>query len=250
MRFLSVVVPSSVASEVPTSFKPRPAIPDTEEPVSKGFKSWKSLGVLFLANAIPIGGAYAYFKASVDAREKELEAFQSLSNASADQVMREVKVVTKFADTCLLLSSGSVLSVSPHPPEEQTLELIAEVPLGNFKYDPLVDVLTAKYVGDALPLSTIHFGMSSKSVSSLAESPSLIYSSRDRGELVTVSGTWEVVDDERLRDYYWRTRWGDKGSTALVRFKPHRVTLQSSRKPEDTIPPMICELNGEWKRSL
>ena len=206
---------------------------------------------MLLANAIPIYGAYAYFKASVEAREKELLAFQSLTNASTDQIIREVKLVTKFADTCLLLTpSGSIASVSPHPPEEQSLELLSEVTLGGIKYDPLVDVLTAKFTGEALPLRSILFGISSHALTSLGQHPTLVYSSKDRGELVTVSGTWEAVEDERLRDYYWRARWGDKASTALVRFKPIRVTLQSSRKPEDAIPTMICELDVEWKRSL
>jgi len=236
-RMTSTVATASATSDIPSAFVPRNSTPEAEEIVSKGFKSWKSLGFLLLANAIPIGGGYLYFKASLQAREEQLAAFQSLKSATAEDVIREVHIATKSADTCLMIDpSGLITSVSPHAPEDQTLELIPETQIASFKYDPLVDVLTARYTGETLPLSAIHLGLPAGTTLG----GTLVYSNRDRGELVALQGKWSVVSDPRLKDYYWRSRWGGKEAASLVRFESEKVTLQSSRKPEDSISPMVC----------
>jgi hypothetical protein len=251
-RFFSAVVSSATpsAASIPDGSLSR--VPSLEPPVSRGFKSWKTLGIFLAANVIPIGAAYVYFSAAIEAREKELDAFQALPNAPVDLIISEVCLVTKSADTCLLLSCNSLISsITPHAPEDQTLEMISELPISSFKYDPLVDVLTARYVGDASPLTSIHFAVPNLSLATLGDSPTLIYSSKDRGGLVTVTGEWEVVDDERMRDYYWRNRWGSKKDASLVKFKPLKVSLQSSRKPEDSIPRMVCIFrDSKWRKEI
>ena len=152
-----------------------------------------------------------------------------------------------MADTCIVMKpTGSVSNITPHPPEDQTLELLSELPLASFKYDPLVDVLTARYVGESSHLSAIHFGLLAAAVQD-KEVVTLIYSCKDRGELITMTGECSIVTDQRLKDYYWRARWGSKDGSVLVSMRPKRVTLQSSRKPEDSVSPMVCERRAnQW----
>ena len=246
--FSTAAVSATDSVPLQSAFYPKSSFTDREPPVSKGFKSWKSLGWFVLANGVPIGAAYWYLQSSITAREKEVADFGVLISGTAGEVAAEISMLCKSADVCLLSFGSETVSVSPTAPEDQAIHLIPELPLSSYKYDPLLDVLTARSCGDSLPLNSIHLGLPAAVVATLDKKVKLTYLNRMKNVLVTLEADWEQVENDRLVDLYWRSKWGRKDACKLVRLKPIKCVLRSTQGPENEIPPRtILRTSLGWK---
>ena len=230
------------------AFYPRPSVPSSETSGTqkRGFNSWRALGWFGLANVVPFGAVYWYIKSSIKEREAQLAEMTTTLSGSPQQIASEVALACASADVCLLNFENDVQSMSPHAPESQAIELLPELPFEQYKYDPLLDVLTAQHVGLNLPMNLVYLGVASDRVASLPTILKFTYVNKQRAELVTLDCEWSVEENDRVRDFYWRRRWGKRSEGRLIKMTPIRCSLKSMR--EDGIPGRVIQRVGEeWR---
>ena len=188
----------------------------------------KAAFVFFVANAVPFLAAYYLFKSSVKERERHKKTFaESFMQSDVSLASAKAQELCATAPTVLLLSdSPSVTQVRPQPPETQSLVLPRKFPINAYSYDPLVDVLTAERQDDVIPLDFVHLGLSRDFDQLSQSSATLVYLHPEA--TVTVRGTLQIVEDERLRDFYWRRSWGSPSDGVLVKLQPTQVCVQET----------------------
>ncbi|KAF4660453.1 hypothetical protein FOL47_007158 [Perkinsus chesapeaki] len=244
--------PSEVAGFYP---KRRPE-PQEEK---KGFRGWKPFAAFLAFNALPIGYAVYYFRNSVENKYKELADNARLAYMNNEQALQAARELTKRASQALLVTpSGEVVNVAPHVPEERALKLPSEPIVKGVPKNQVTDSLMAEYTGERVPFNMIHFAVSSSSLP-FGDLPgsrniSLIYMDASTGRLLTVQGTATEMDDDDMKRFYWRQRWGeymaeDKSDYLLLRMRPEVITLRSTGPSERHWTPVRVRrtLGDEWE---
>ena len=70
---------------------------------------------------------------------------------------------------------------------------------------------------------------------------------------VSLKGNMTVIEDERLRRFYWRDRWGSfipqKDSYMLIKFEPTEATIKSLSVDETMVNGVTItrDTNNEWR---
>jgi hypothetical protein len=216
----------------PTPFFPKPEFQPPPPPKNSRVIR-KAAFVFFVANAVPFLGTYWYLKSVVKEKDEQKKTFQEnfvLSDASlASAVAQDVCSLTS---TVLLVSGSSavVKQVRPQPPETQPLVLPEKFPVAFYQYDPLVDVLACSRQESVIPLDFVHFSLAQSEIDRFMASDSfltLVYFHKDA--TVTIRGKSEIVEDERIRDFYWRRSWGvQTGDNVLAKFVPLEISIQEN----------------------
>jgi hypothetical protein len=92
---------------------------------------------------------------------------------------------------------------------------------------------------DQLPMRCIHFGLSCKSKiganvlnnKAAHRQCTIVYTGGPLNDVsVHLRGSLTVIEDDRLRRYYWRDRWGSfmkRDDYMLVKFEPISATITS-----------------------
>ena len=218
-----------------TPFFPKPEfVPPPSPKKSKVVR--KAAFVFFVANALPFLGAYWYLNSAVKANDQRKKTFHEyfISSDSAF-ASNKTQELCSFPSSVLLISPSSVKAVRPQPPETQPLVFPDKFPLSFYQYDPLVDVIAAHRVDEAVPLDFIHFAVPEADpclgTTSLMR---LVYLNNEA--TITISGKPEIVEDERRRDFYWRRVWGPQtGERVLVKFTPLEISVQSNSTAESRV---------------
>ena len=124
----------------------------------------------------------------------------------------------------------------------------------------LFDSITAsRDAKSSSPLSFVHFGLSKNS--SIAQrllhkkdrNMSLVYNGGALSDMsVSVTGTAMVVEDERLRRFYWRDRWASyipRDDYILVKFVPTEARINSLNGGEALVDGLrFAREDQDWKR--
>jgi len=122
----------------------------------------------------------------------------------------------------------------------------------------LFDAVTAsrEKTDTSAPLNFVHFGVSPSSefgkqlLDKKDRRMALVYTGGSIEDIsVSVKGSAVIVEDQRLKGYYWRDRWGTfvpKTEYVLVKFVPDEATLSSLQHGDIR----IVRKNGEhqWSR--
>ncbi len=70
---------------------------------------------------------------------------------------------------------------------------------------------------------------------------------------VSLTGNMIIIEDERLRRFYWRDRWGSfiskKDDYVLVKFEPSEATINSLNVDEAMLNgvTLVRDNNGDWQ---
>ncbi len=222
--------------------------------------------LLFTAiTAAPILSVVWYLKESVTSRQEELRRFDDLRNLIPSDAISRVDAICKSCTNVSLLIGGLLFPIAPHGPEDSPLVLTEDEVVNNINATvpgtaAIFDAVTAsRDNANRAPLSFVHFGVSGTSVagkkllSGKDKMVTLVYNGGPLGDTsVCMKGDGVVIDDERLRQFYWRDRWGayiKKSDYILVKLIPSDVTVNSlAGGPELVDGINFRKVESEWKR--
>lgn len=216
-------------------------------------------------NAVPLAGIAYYLKWSIDERQKDLENLANLVSLSPKEVASRIESICKASTQSTIITSDMDSSpVLPHMPESSPLILTSDELINNIDQTipgtaDVFDALSASYDRTNItPLRVVHFGVSAKSrlgqsISRKNRESTLVYTGSPMRDLcVALKGTMTIVEDERLRRFYWRDRWGTfvskKDDYLLVKFEPYQATIKSLDADETLLNGVtITKTSGkEW----
>jgi len=183
------------------------------------------------------------------------------ANDAADRIASVCKTATHFT---LITNGGKTITpILPHSPESTRLVLSSDEVVDNIdKSIPgtveLFDAIAAsRDLSDSQPLRTIHFGISSSSPvgSNLLNKKKenrqavVLYNGGPLSDItVSLGGSITIIEDERLRRFYWRDRWGsfvNRSDYILVKFVPSKASITSLNGGQSTT---LVKDNNEWSR--
>ena len=223
---------------------------------------------MFLFTAItaaPILSVVWYLKESVRSRQEELRRFDNLKNLIPSDAISRVDAICKSCSNVSLLVDGKLFPIVPHPPEDSPLVLTEDEVVNNINATvpgtaAIFDAVTAsRDNANRAPLSFVHFAVSSTSLagrkllSNKDKMVTLMYNGGPLGDTaVCMKGVGVVIDDERLRQFYWRDRWGayiKKSDYVLIKLIPSDVTVNSLAGGSDLVDGInFSKVEDEWKR--
>jgi len=217
-------------------------------------------------NAIPLAGIAYYLKSSIEERQAELERLSNLTGLPAKEVASRIESICKSATQFTIVSADSVIfPILPHAPEAAPLVLTSDELIANIdKTIPgtsdVFDSISASYDwSQTVPLRMVHFGVSAKSVlgSNIVRKNrkcTIVYTGGPMKDLcVSLKGNMTIIEDERLRRFYWRDRWGSfiskKDDYVLVKFEPSEATIKSLNVDEAMLNgvTLVRDNNGDWQ---
>jgi len=219
-----------------------------------------------LGNALPLGAIVFYLKESIDRRQEELKRVGNLLSIPANEALERIDAICRSSPSALLLSGNQMTPVMPHHPEAAPLVLTNDEVIDNIESTipgtaTLFDSITAsRDQTHSKTLTFVHFGISSDSVAGkrLLEGKdramSLVYTGGLASSDISVSlrGTATVVEDERLKRFYWRDRWSawiPKQKYVLVKFLPSEAHISSLSCGECLVDGVkFVQTNNEWNR--
>lgn len=195
------------------------------------------------ANALPLAGVAYYLKSSIEDRQLELERLSDLVSLPAADAVSRMESICKSCDNSILIHGDSISPVLPHLPESESLLLSSDEVVDNIdKTIPgtaaLIDSVTAtRDSSTRVPFNFIHLGVSSASsigkalLSDRNRRMTIVYNGGSINDIsVIVTGTATIIEDDRLKTYYWRDRWGSyigKESYILVKITPAELQVKS-----------------------
>lgn len=219
-----------------------------------------------LMNAIPLGAIAYYIKYSIEQRQAELENLSNLRELSPKEVASRIESVCKSSTQFTLVTAdASVSPILPHAPESAPLVLTSDELITNIDETipgtaDVFDSISASYDwSQALPLRTIHFGVSGNSglgrtVANKVRECTIIYTGGPMRDLcVSLKGSMTVIEDERLRRFYWRDRWGTfiskKDNYLLIKFEPSQATIKSLNIDQSMVNGVTItrDKNNQWQ---
>ena len=219
-----------------------------------------------LMNAIPLGAIAYYLKASIEERQAELERLSNLAGIPAKEVASRIESICKSSSQVVIVSSDSTISpIIPLAPESAPLILTSDELITNIdKTIPgtadVFDSISASYDwSQIVPLRMVHFGVPGKSslgneIHRKKRQCTMVYTGGPMKDLcVSLKGNMTVIEDERLRRFYWRDRWGSfiskKNDYLLVKFEPIEATIKSLNIDESMINGVTItrDNNNEWR---
>lgn len=231
--------------------------------MNKGRKgsSWKPFFVFTSLNALPLGAIVYYLKHSIEERKLELANISDLLEISPLEAASRIEGICRSCSNTLLVSGDQVTPILPHSPESAPLVLTADDLVNNINnaipgVGAVFDSLSASRDNSkSTPFRQLHFGLSSDS--SLAErvnsgeqrKVTLIYN----GGLIpdvslSITGNAVVVEDERLRQYYWRDRWNQwiqRDKYILIKIVPEEIRVHSLTGINGI---RLCRVGDGWER--
>jgi hypothetical protein len=209
----------------------------------KNGSSWKPFFVFTSLNALPLGAIVYYLKRSIEERRSELANISDLLEISPLEAASRIEGICRSCPNTFLVSRDQVMPILPHAPESAPLVLAADDLVNNINnaipgVGAVFDSLSAsRDYSKSTPFRQLHFGLSSDS--ELAErinsgdhrKVTLVYN----GGLIpdvslSITGNAVVVEDERLRQYYWRDRWNEwikKDKYILIKIVPEEIRVHS-----------------------
>ena len=252
---------STAGTQLPGPFYPKLNASAREQAKSSG-SSWKPSLAFLSLNVLPLAAIGYYLKSSIDERRLELSKITELVDLPANEVAARFGAICKACSNIVLMFGSQVIvPILPHPIESDALVFTTEEVISNIDQSipgmaDLFDAVTAsrEKTSESAPLNFIHFGVSPNSVlgkhllQKKDRRMTLVYTgSPIEDVVVSVKGTAVVVEDQRLKAYYWRDRWGAfaaKEEYVLVKFSPAEATL-SSLQCEDV---KITRSNTQWNK--
>jgi hypothetical protein len=211
----SPLAPSLVPPTIPVT---NPLIPETPK---KSRKPWFMVSMFMVFNITPFIAGYFYLKQLAEEHEKKRMSLEDSYKGTTEEFLNHLQRSCSAAST--VLSFPEMTVVYPHAPEEADLEFLPKI---KDYYDPLVDVISAQYSkSNQRKFKNIFLSVSTAKESIMTHS--LIYVNGE--EIVTVHGEMEKIDDDlRLKDYYWKNRWGIKRENDLLKFKPTQIKAKTN----------------------
>ena len=219
-------------------------------------------------NAVPLAGIAYYLKSSIEERQAELERLANLAELPAKEVASRIESVCKSATQFTIVSSDSTIyPILPHAPESAPLVLTSDELIANIDKTiqgtaDVFDSISASYDwSQILPLRMVHFGVSVKSalgfeISRKKRQCTIVYTGGPMKDLcVSLKGNMTVIEDERLRRFYWRDRWGSfipkKDGYMLIKFEPVQATIKSLNVDESMVNGVTItrDNTNEWRIS-
>ena len=207
-----------------------------------------------------------YLKESIDRRQEELNRVQDLLTIPAAEAVARIEAICRASTSTLLISGDHISPILPHQPESASLVLTNDEVVENIESTipgtaALFDSITAsRDQSNSKGLSFIHFGISTDSVAGkrLIEgrdrAMSVVYTGGLASNDISVSlkGQATIVDDERLKRFYWRDRWNSwirKEKYVLVKLLPTEAHVSSLSCGENLVDGVRFVRSGEeWKR--
>ena len=255
---------ATTGSGVPTSFYPRVNHGPHGDYRRKG-SSWKPILLFTAANALPAGALVYYLQQSIEARQNELMRVAELLEIPPTEAVSRIESICRSSANTLLLTSEGISPILPHMPESALLVLTSDEIVDNVDQTipgtaDLFDSITAsRDAKSSSPLSFVHFGLSKNS--SIAQrllhkkdrNMSLVYNGGALSDMsVSVTGTAMVVEDERLRRFYWRDRWASyipRDDYILVKLVPTEARINSLNGGEALVDGLrFAREDQDWKR--
>jgi hypothetical protein len=226
-------------------------------------RSWRPILLFTSLNAIPLAAVAWYLKDSIDARQEELRQLSQLWNISASEASARIEAICRTCVNTVLIAGDAVYPVSPHAPENSPLVLTKDEVIENIDAtipgtSAVFDQITAsRDVSQKLPLSFIHLGLSAKSgamrrIKDMERSMTIVYSGGPFGDVsISVKGIATVIDDERLRRFYWRDHWSSfipRDDFVLIKFIPSELSLNTLVGGADLSEGFkLVRVDNEWK---
>ncbi len=217
-------------------------------------------------NAIPIGAIAYYISRSIEQRQEELQNLSNLRELSPKEVASRIESVCKSSTQFTVVATdSSITPILPHAPESAPLVLTSDELINNIDITipgtaDVFDSISASYDwSQSNPIRTVHFGLSSDSglgqlVAKKGRDSTIIYTGGPMRDLcVSLKGSMTVIEDERLRRFYWRDRWGTfiskKDNYILIRFEPTQATIKSLNIDQSMLNGVTItrDKNNEWK---
>ena len=219
-----------------------------------------------MGNALPVGAVVFYLKESIDRRQEELNRVQDLMTIPAQEAVSRIEAICRSSTSTLLLSGDQLVPIMPHQPESAPIVLTNDEVIDNIESTipgtaALFDSITAsRDHSNSNPLSFVHFAISSNSsagkrlLEGRDRAMTLVYTGGLGSNDISVSirGTATVVEDERLRRFYWRDRWSSwisKDKYILIKLYPSEAHISSLSCGENLVEGLRFVHSGnEWKR--
>lgn len=215
-----------------------------------------------IANLAPLGALIYYFKNSIDKRRAELEDIAHLSQGTASEIGEKINSLCRMSTQVLLIIGQEIVPCMPHLPEPSRIILTEDDVVANVdKSIPgtadVFDAITARHdSSNQIPLRYIHFGVSPHSnvgkriAGKQDRGMSMVYSCGSSADTVIVlEGKATIIEDQRLRGYYWRDRWGsftDRKGYLLVALEVTDARVVPASSGE--VVRISRNSDGEWSR--
>ena len=218
-----------------------------------------------LANVLPLAAVAYYLKRSIEERQAELERISDLSSLAPAEVAARMESISRSCSSSILIAGDSISPIIPHSPESSPLVLTTDDIVNNIDSTipgtaGLFDSITAtRDTSVSAPLSCVHFGLSAKSAPAKNltggknRAMTVVYTGGPVSDVtVSVIGTATVIEDERLRRFYWKDRWAawiGSEDYLLVKLAPSEVRLSSLNGGAEAVDGVRLVRDGnEWKR--
>lgn len=193
-------------------------------------------------NIMPIAGIAYYLKSSIEQRQLELERMADLVQLAPNEIAARLESICKTCTSTILQAGKTIVPVLPHAPESSVLVFTSDDVVNNIDHSipgtaVIFDAITAsrQKSDDDVALNFVHFGVSATSelgkrlVNGKDRRATLIYTGGPISDVaLSLVGDAVVIEDERVKRYYWRDRWNaflKKPQYLLVKFVPSEVTV-------------------------
>lgn len=189
-----------------------------------------------------------------------------LLDISPEEAASRIEVLCGSSSNTMLLSGKTIVPIQPHLPESAPLILTSDDLVKNIDItipgtSAVFDALSAsRDKSQSSPFRNIHFGLSAdcpivdRIGSGEDRMVNIIYNGGLLGDAsISVSGNAVIVEDERLRIFYWKDRWHGwipKQKYVLVKMVPCSIKVYSLSGGEVYAKGIHLKRNGdtEWKR--
>jgi hypothetical protein len=176
-----------------------------------------------------------------------------------------VQSICRSCRNATVVGADKAVPILPHAPEEAPLVLTTDELVNNVNRTipgtaSVFDALSAsRDVSQSVPFRSIHFGASSDSwiaqqiKTGRDRRITIVYNGGQANDVsLTVVGTAVLVEDERLRQYYWRDRWNGwipRHKYILIKLVPNELTVNSLNGGETFASGVTLRRNNdEWVR--
>lgn len=230
--------------------------------------SWKPSLTFISLNILPVAVIVYYLKTSIDERRQELAKMGELSTLPPNDVARRIESICNACSSSSLvlgtLDSCVVVPILPHSFEDDTVIFSSEDLVANIEHSipgtsQVFDAVTATRQKCATtPLNFVHFAVSASSpvcaqLANKNRKLTIVYNGGPVSDVaVTIHGTAVVVDDPRVKQYYWRDKWhsiaSNKNEYILIKFSPSEVKLASLNCHQEVA--LIRKDSTEWTRAV